>query len=120
MVIANDELQSTARHFKTALIESMFGVSAVAAEDRPLPLAQIIPEGSNILGVGYGAKSTAGSGVDELAVRVYVRAKEPPSVLRKSEIIPSTIEGTPTDVIAVGDLAATGRPTQCGVSVGHV
>ena len=38
-------------------------------------------EESNILGIGYGSKITDGSAIDELAVRVYVRAKLPTTML---------------------------------------
>jgi hypothetical protein len=70
--------------------------------------------------VGYGARQTSGGGTDgEVALRVYVRTKLPRTQLARSEVVPSRINGTCTDVIAVGDIAALARPTPCGVSCGH-
>ena len=78
------------------------------------------PSSTNVLGVGFGAKSTEGSGFEEgLAVRVYVRTKIPRSGLIRQELVPGEINGLPTDVVALGDLRAHARPTLCGVSVGH-
>lgn len=95
---------------------------ATAAGGARAGLGTVLQPGSNIVGVGYGAKSVAGSGVggyDEIAVRVYVRAKLPQASVPTSERVPTDVNGTPTDVIPVGDLTALLRPTACGVSVGH-
>jgi hypothetical protein len=79
----------------------------------------VVPKGHNILGVGYGAKSTMGvSYPDEVSVRVYVRRKLPVSALSVAERVPADINGTPTDVIGVGDIQAY-WPCACGDSVGH-
>jgi len=85
---------------------------------QPAAAAHSLPP--NVLGVGYGAKQTSGASIhDELAVRVYVRAKVPRTRLARSETVPSSINGITTDVVAVGDIAAFVRPTECGVSCGH-
>jgi hypothetical protein len=56
----------------------------------------------------------------QIAVRVYVRAKLPRSLLPPSELVPSHVNGVPTDVVAVGDITAMSRPVACGMSVGHI
>ena len=50
---------------------------------------------------------------------VYVRAKLPASALSSGQAVPSVVNGVPTDVVPVGDVAAFLRPTDCGVSIGH-
>ncbi|PSB04603.1 hypothetical protein [Merismopedia glauca] len=121
MHIADEQLLSTARQLKLEIIARMFGFNAQAAENQNKAATSVFPAGSNIVGVGFGAKVTSGSSVqDELAVRVYVRAKLPKSSLAATEAVPSTVNGVPTDVVPVGDLKALGRPTACGVSVGHL
>lgn len=77
-----------------------------------------LPPDGNIRGIGFGAKITSGAGLDETAIRVYVRAKQPRRTLTNAERVPEQINGMPTDVIPVGDIAAAAVP--CGVSVGHV
>lgn len=110
-------LLQNARRLKQKLLQRIFGPS-IQANMQSTP--SVVPPFRNILGVGYGAKVTAGAaGGDEFAVRVYVRAKLPKSGLAKSEIVPPTIDDIPTDVIPVGDIKAVARPTACGVSIGH-
>lgn len=115
---------SEAHKYKADLIAQVFGASAMTATARGAATASLldaIPADSNIVGVGYGAKVTSGAGVfDGPAVRVYVRAKMPESALAASSIVPSAVNGLPTDVVAVGDIIANARPTLCGLSVGHV
>jgi hypothetical protein len=92
-----------------------------------LARSSTLPEGirasgvalGSLLGLGFGAKITGGVVGGQLALRVYVRAKLPLGALTKASRIPSWINGLPTDVIALGDLRAQGRPTLCGVSIGH-
>jgi hypothetical protein len=95
--------------------------AATAAAEQPLDTAAALNSlPPNILGVGYGAKQTSGASVhDELAVRVYVRAKLPRTRLSRAETVPSSLNGVTTDVVAVGDITASVRPTECGVSCGH-
>jgi hypothetical protein len=105
-----------ARSAKQELIRRLFGVSSQATVN-----AVLVPAAQNILGVGYGAKVTVGAAVQgEVALRVYVRSKQPLSALRADESIPPVLNGIPTDVVAVGDVAAAyPPPVDCGVSVGH-
>ncbi len=120
MVAANQELLNTARQYKTECMERIFGVSTQAVGDETPALTSAIPAGHNIVGVGYGAKMTDGGVLQaELAIRVYVRAKLPRYTLTAEEMIPTEINGMPTDVVSVGDIVPLVRPTPCGVSVGH-
>src|SRR5215212_759503 len=118
MIPANERLRADARRYKSELLTRMFGVSATAT-GIAVSAAAAIPVGSNVVGIGFGAKVTAGAGVEELAVRVYVRAKVSQAGLPAAERVPPNVNGLPTDVIAVGDVRAFARPTACGVSVGH-
>ena len=122
--IRNEALVSEARSYKAELLENLFGVSALAAASgkgtQGALALSVLPQGSNIVGVGYGAKITSGAGVEgDLAVRVYVRAKVSESSLPASEKVPKSVNGKATDVITVGDVTTFARPTECGVSVGH-
>lgn len=76
--------------------------------------------GSNVVGLGWGAKTTSGLRVDgRAAVRVYVRRKLSLSSLSPIDRIPGEVCGVPTDVIEVGSIYPLCRPTLCGVSVGR-
>jgi hypothetical protein len=121
-LVADDALRQSARQYKDELVQQLFGVAAVAAGAGSVALSQALQPGSNIVGLGYGAKISGGSvgGPDEVAVRVYVQAKLPQATVPVDERVPPTVNGIPTDVIPLGDLAALLRPTACGVSVGHV
>ncbi|HEX9983014.1 MAG TPA: hypothetical protein VGF69_07110 [Thermoanaerobaculia bacterium] len=147
-IVASDETRQTARLYKDDLLSTMFPAMAAAADDLPRtrgvrrgstrrkggvsaaslesgrppegPVSRIasLPLEGNIRGLGYGAKITSGAALDDLAVRVYVKAKVPKRMLTEAERVPEEINGMPTDVIAVGDISAAAVP--CGVSVGHV
>jgi hypothetical protein len=39
--------------------------------------------------------------------------------MAEKNVIPSNLNGTPTDVITLSDLVAAARPQPCGVSIGH-
>ncbi len=116
--VADGRLLENARRYKSELLSRMFGITAFAAESEPEGTA--LPAGSNVVGLGFGAKVAVGAAVTgETAVRVYVRAKVPAASLTRSEAVPSEVNGTPTDVVQVGDVVAFARLTKCGVSVGH-
>ncbi len=116
--VADERFLENARQYKSELLSRMFGITAFAAESEPQGTA--LPAGSNVVGFGFGAKIAAGAAVaGETAVRVYVRAKVPAASLSRSEVVPAEVNGVPTDVVQVGDVAALARPTKCGVSVGH-
>ena len=97
-LVADERLLENARQYKSELLGRMFGVTAFAAESEPEGTA--LPAGSNVLGVGFGAKVAAGAAVaGETAVRIYVRAMVPASSLPESEVIPGEVNGVPTDVV---------------------
>ncbi len=90
-----------ARAYKGEIAAKLFGVRALAVPGEP---GVKIPEKSNIVGIGFGAKATNGSTTDGLAVRVYVRTKLPKSQLAGAELVPPAVNDLPTDLIAVGDI----------------
>ncbi|HEX7152916.1 MAG TPA: hypothetical protein VF618_15620 [Thermoanaerobaculia bacterium] len=92
--------------------------SAPADDAQPLSALAGLPLEGNVRGFGYGAKITSGAALDDLAVRVYVKAKVPKRWLTEAERVPDEINGLPTDVIPVGDISAAAVPS--GVSIGHV
>jgi hypothetical protein len=121
-VLASPEYYETAQRVKSALLQQMFGVATAeaAGATRASTLSTEKLPMSNIVGVGYGAKVVSDHAIDLLAVRVYVRTKLPLAALGSELVIPESIDGVPTDVIPVGDLAAQfPRPVRCGVSCGH-
>jgi hypothetical protein len=79
----------------------------------------------NVVGVGLGEKRVDGAPTGEVTVVALVRKKVPPEALEPKEIVPSHIDGVPTDVVEVGDLKAQPartdrwRPAPGGVSLGH-
>ena len=116
--VAAARFLENARQYKSELLSRMFGITAFAAESEPEGTA--LPVGSNVVEFGFGAKVAAGAAVaGQAAVRVYVHAKIPAASLSESEVIPSEVNGMPTDVVQVGDVVAFARPTKCGASVGH-
>jgi hypothetical protein len=117
ILTANAELFADAQNFKEEFLVRTFGALPQAAGASRL---DVIPSGSNIVGVGYGTKMTGETIVDSLALRVYVRSKLPKSQISPQEQISSEINGKVTDVIPVYDITALARPVECGVSVGHI
>ena len=79
----------------------------------------------NILGVGHGNKWIRGDDTGEKAVVVLVRKKHNKADLRRSQIVPTKVDGIPTDVIEVGDIrffderTSYMRPAVPGTSIGH-
>jgi hypothetical protein len=110
-----------ARQLKDELIARLAEPVAFADRKGRLGVRSALSElPCTVLGVGYGTKQTSAARVDgEMALRVYVRTKLPRARLTRSELVPSCINGTVTDVIGLGDIAALARPTLCGVSCGH-
>jgi hypothetical protein len=112
-----------ARRNKAEFLQTMFGVASAQAAGTRDVAAFSTPTlaHSNILGVGYGVKVATGTvTTEELAIRVYVRAKFPRTALNMPDRVPERINGTLTDVIPVGDLVAQfPRPVECGLSCGH-
>jgi hypothetical protein len=79
----------------------------------------------NVVGVGLAEKRVDGEGTGQVTVVALVRKKVPPEALDPKEMVPSHLDGVPTDVVEVGDLKAQPartdrwRPAPGGVSLGH-
>ena len=79
----------------------------------------------NVNGVAVGYKIVAGKDTGELCVSVLVRKKRAKSELLSKDLVPQTVNGTPTDVKQVGEIVAFQsrtdhwRPAPGGVSIGH-
>ncbi|WP_405874143.1 MULTISPECIES: hypothetical protein [unclassified Streptomyces] len=80
---------------------------------------------ANVVGFGHGVKWIDGQATGEAAVLVFVTQKVPESQLPERDVIPRMMDdGTPTDVVAVGHVAAqrqqqrrtSGRSEDRGVS----
>ncbi|MFH8986251.1 S1 family peptidase [Streptomyces varsoviensis] len=75
---------------------------------------------ANVVGFGHGVKWTDGEPTGQEAVLVFVTQKVPESMLTERDLIPHMMDdGTPTDVVAVGHVAAqrqrqSGRPMAGG------
>jgi hypothetical protein len=125
--LSHNALKAKSRYYKSELMTKLFGVSASAATgyDTAVSTNQVlglscVPDFSNLVGLGYGAKWANGSSVEgEEALRVYVRTKLPKSALSHRDFIPSHVNGLATDVIPIGDITPLRRSVQCGVSIGH-
>jgi hypothetical protein len=79
----------------------------------------------NIVGVGIGDKMSEGNYTGEQCVTVYVVAKAPKKQVQSDAVVPSSVDGIPTDVVAIGipeafPFRGRYRPAKGGVSVGHV
>lgn len=86
----------------------------------------------NVVGVAVGRKVVAGRETDETCIVVYVDHKEPEQVLRRRDLVPKTLDGVRTDVVATGPFVALSlletlavshtakvRPAPGGVSIAH-
>jgi hypothetical protein len=95
--------------------------------DRLRGLAAKLKLNSGVVGFGIGEKLSGSQKTDDLAIRFYVRSKEPKSKLDTH--VPEKIEFpnlgmVPTDVVEVGVLRAQldtnrYRPARIGVSIAH-
>ncbi|UNO44256.1 hypothetical protein KGS77_28400 [Streptomyces sp. MST-110588] len=66
---------------------------------------------ANVVGFGHGVKWTDGQPTGEEAVLVFVTQKVAESMLPERDVIPHVMDdGTPTDVVAVGHVAAQAQP----------
>lgn len=62
---------------------------------------------ANVVGFGHGVKWTDGEPTGEEALLVFVTQKVPESMLPEQDVVPREMaDGTPTDVVAVGHVAA--------------
>ncbi|MDN3021098.1 hypothetical protein [Streptomyces sp. S.PB5] len=68
---------------------------------------------ANVVGFGHGVKWIEGQPTGEQAVLVFVTQKVPESMLPERDVIPYQMDdGTPTDVVAVGHVAAQRQQRQ--------
>lgn len=79
----------------------------------------------NIIATGIGYKRVQGKKTGQLCIIASVEIKVAASSLKQNQLIPSTIDGIPTDVYPVGPVhilqSPTGRfrPSPGGISIGH-
>ena len=80
---------------------------------------------ANVVATGIGDKITEGQKTSTLSIVCSVIKKLPASSLSPQDMIPSTIDGIPTDVVETGHIRAMQswtdryRPAPGGVSIGH-
>lgn len=78
---------------------------------------------ANVTGVAVGYKTTGGVKTKQISIVVFVRKKLPIKALKRRDVIPSTLENVPTDVVEAEFkiIARTDRirPAQGGISVAH-
>ncbi len=80
----------------------------------------------NIVGIGIGRKFRGGKALSVRAIRFYVERKLPKQGMSKADLLPTAIDGVPTDVIETGRLFAQAppvartrlRPARPGCSIG--
>lgn len=83
----------------------------------------------NVVGVGIGRKVVRGVATQDLALKVYVKQKVHPLLVRDGQSIPSEVEGVATDVEEAGEFSIWRpippiyqrkvRPAMGGISIGH-
>ncbi len=83
----------------------------------------------NVVGVGIGHKTVRGQLTGEVAVKVYVKQKLHPLLVKDEEIIPDEIDGVSTDIEEAGEFSIWRpippiyqrkvRPAMGGLSIGH-
>jgi hypothetical protein len=80
---------------------------------------------SNVVATGVGYKITGGQKMTTLGIVCSVTKKVAASQLSSRDMVPATLEGTPTDVVQTGIIRALQSPTNKhrpapgGVSIGH-
>lgn len=87
-------------------------------------------ENPNVVGVGIGRKTVRGVATQDLALKVYVKQKVHPLLVRDGQVIPPEVEGVETDVEEAGEFSIWRpippvyqrkvRPAMGGVSIGHI
>ena len=100
-------------------------LSAAAPQAEFAALAATTDHRHNIVGVGVGPKIKDGKETAKTAIRFYVERKISKRSVPKSDMLPSSINGIPTDVVETGRLFAQVpiaqtrlRPAKGGCSVG--
>jgi len=80
---------------------------------------------ANVVATGVGYKITVGQKTSNLSIVCSVTHKVAESQLTSQDLVPKTLEGTPTDVVQTGIIRALQSPTDKirpapgGVSIGH-
>jgi hypothetical protein len=60
----------------------------------------------NVVGVGVGFRTRGGKSTNEVCIVVSVKIKVAAAQLKHEDVIPSSIEGVPVDVVATGEIHA--------------
>lgn len=60
----------------------------------------------NVVAVGIGYRTRGGKPTDEVCIVVSVKKKVPHSQLKSGDLIPSSIDGVPVDVVETGEIRA--------------
>jgi len=60
----------------------------------------------NVVGVGIGFRTRGSQRTDEVCIVVSVKTKLPALQLKRSDVLPASIEGVPIDVIETGVIRA--------------
>lgn len=80
---------------------------------------------ANVVATGVGYKLTGGQKTSTLSIVCSVKDKIAASQLSSQDMVPATLEGTPTDIVQTGIIRALQsttdkhRPAPGGVSIGH-
>jgi len=89
--------------------------------------AEVLMKRRNVVACGVGYKVSHGKMTSEPSVIVSVTHKMPRNQLPDDEIIPSSLDDVPTDVVETGQIRALAldrrgrvRPLQPGISLAHV
>lgn len=98
-----------------------------AARRKHSKFAEVLMKRMNVVACGVGYKVSHGKTTGEPSVIVSVTRKMPRNLLPEDEIIPSSLEDVPTDVIETGLIRALAldrqgrvRPLRPGISLAHV
>jgi hypothetical protein len=109
---------------KATAVENFLAAAAPQADFAALTAAT--SHRDNVVGVGIGTKVKNGKAMKTTAIRFYVDRKVPKNSVPKGDMLPSKINGIPTDVIETGRFFAQAlpiaqqrlRPAKGGCSVG--
>ena len=101
-------------------------LAAAAPQPEFAALTAATSHRDNVVGVGIGTKIKNGKATKTTAIRFYVERKVPKNSVPKGDMLPSKINGIPTDVVETGRLFAQAlpiaqqrlRPAKGGCSVG--
>lgn len=100
--------------------EQLFAAKSTLANTRDQLLSR-----ANVVAVGIGYKITGGKKTSTLSIICSVEQKVPVSQLSSKDLVPTTLDGIPTDVVQTGPIRAfqshtdRHRPAPGGVSIGH-